>query len=235
MIAIAEAPTPRGATYARIDTRIPRNPRYYRAKRVFDLIVTSLLLIPLILITAIVAILIRLDSKGPVFFRQKRIGQYGVEFELLKFRSMHVDADDSVHRAAYARLMRGERLSDGPATTTAYKLTNDPRVTRVGRVLRKTGLDELPQLWNVLRGDMSLVGPRPPLAYEVAMYSERDLLRLSGKPGITGTWQVYGRSRVTFRTMVDMDVAYLRQQSLWYDLKLMLVTIPVLVLSRGGA
>src|SRR5262249_4463065 len=144
-----------------------------------------------------------------------------------------VDADDTVHRAAYARLMRGERISDGPATT-AYKLIGDTRVTPAGRFLRKTGLDELPQLWNVLRGEMSLVGPRPPLAYEVAMYGERDLLRLSGTPGITGPWQVYGRSRVTFRTMVEMDIAYLRRQSLWYDIKLMLVTIPVLVLSRGG-
>jgi lipopolysaccharide/colanic/teichoic acid biosynthesis glycosyltransferase len=235
MIAIRETAAPRGATYARIDTGIPVNPRYRVAKRVLDLAIT-LLLLPLLAIgVAALGIAIWLDSPGPIFFRQKRVGRYGVEFELLKFRSMHVDNDDSVHREAYQRLMRGETLCAGADGAPAFKLTNDPRITRVGRFIRKTSLDELPQLWNVLRGEMSLVGPRPPLAYEVEMYGERDLLRLSGTPGITGPWQVGGRSRVPFREMVEMDIAYLRRQSLWEDLKLILITVPVLLTSRGGA
>jgi lipopolysaccharide/colanic/teichoic acid biosynthesis glycosyltransferase len=232
MIAIRETASPRGATYTRIDTGIPVNPRYRVVKRLLDLAITLPLLPLLVLLTIALGLLIRLDSRGPVFFRQKRVGRYGVEFAFLKFRSMHVDSDDSLHREAYRRLMRGEQISNGPAT---YKLTDDPRITRVGRFIRKTSLDELPQLWNVVRGEMSLVGPRPPLAYEVEMYSERDLLRLSGTPGITGPWQVSGRSRVPFREMVEMDIAYLRRQSLWEDLKLILITIPVLLTSRGGA
>jgi lipopolysaccharide/colanic/teichoic acid biosynthesis glycosyltransferase len=116
-----------------------------------------------------------------------------------------------------------------------YKLGNDIRVTRVGKFIRKTSLDELPQLWNVLKGDMSLVGPRPPLPYEVDLYSAHDLLRLAGKPGLTGTWQVYGRGRVTFQEMVAQDISYLETQSLWYDLKLMLLTLPVMISGRGGA
>jgi len=235
MIAARDPVAPRGATYARIDTSMPVNPGYFRAKRLLDLAIAIPLLLPLGVITAILAVCIRLDSKGPVFFRQRRVGQFGVEFNLLKFRSMHVDIDDSLHRAAYRRLMQGEKLAEGDGEGSVYKLTNDPRITRVGRFIRKTSLDELPQLWNVVRGEMSLVGPRPPLAYEVEMYRERDLLRLSGKPGITGPWQVSGRSRVPFRQMVEMDIAYLRRQSLWEDIKLMLITLPVLCTSRGGA
>lgn len=235
MIAIRETASPRGATYARIDTGIPVNPRYHVAKRLLDLAMTLPLLPLLVLITVGVGVLIRLDSPGPIFFRQKRAGRYGVEFEMLKFRSMHVDNDDTVHREAYQRLMRGETLSTGADGSGAYKLTHDPRITRIGRFIRKTSLDELPQLWNVLRGEMSLVGPRPALAYEVEMYGARDLLRLSGTPGITGPWQVGGRSRVPFGEMVEMDIAYLRRQSLLEDLKLILITVPVLLTSRGGA
>lgn len=235
MIAARDTTAPRGATYARIDTGIPVNPGYYRAKRLLDLAIAIPLLLPLGVITAILVVCIRLDSRGPVFFRQRRVGQYGVEFDLLKFRSMYADADDSLHRSAYRRLIQGERLVEGDGDVSAYKLTNDPRITRVGRFIRKTSLDELPQLWNVVRGEMSLVGPRPPLAYEVEMYGEHDLLRLSGKPGITGPWQVSGRSRVPFRQMVEMDIAYLRRQSIWEDVRLMLITLPVLCTSRGGA
>jgi lipopolysaccharide/colanic/teichoic acid biosynthesis glycosyltransferase len=235
MIVARDSVAPRGATYTRIDTGIPINPGYYRAKRLLDLAIATPLLLPLGIIMAILAVCIRLDSQGPVCFRQRRVGRYGVEFDLLKFRSMYVDADDTLHRAAYRRLVEGEKLVEGDGEEHAYKLTNDPRITRVGRFIRKTSLDELPQLWNVVRGEMSLVGPRPPLAYEVEMYRERDLLRLSGKPGITGPWQVSGRSRVPFRQMVEMDIAYLRRQSLWEDIRLMLITLPVLCTSRGGA
>jgi lipopolysaccharide/colanic/teichoic acid biosynthesis glycosyltransferase len=131
--------------------------------------------------------------------------------------------------------MNGERLNDGEDTCNPYKLENDPRITRVGRFIRKTSIDELPQFWNVLRGEMTLVGPRPPLPYEVEYYSPHDWLRLGGKPGLTGTWQVYGRSQVPFQTMVDMDIEYLQEQSFWKDLKLIVLTVPVMLKGRGGA
>jgi lipopolysaccharide/colanic/teichoic acid biosynthesis glycosyltransferase len=131
--------------------------------------------------------------------------------------------------------MNGHILNEHAENGSLFKLGNDPRVTRVGRFLRKTSIDELPQFFNVLRGDMSLVGPRPPLDYEVANYSARDWLRLSGKPGLTGTWQVYGRSKVTFQKMVEMDIEYLQQQSLWQDLRLIALTPGVMISGRGGA
>lgn len=204
-------------------------------KRMLDIMFTLLLFPFLCLVMLAVAVLIRIDSKGPIFFRQKRLGCDGVEFVLLKFRSMYVYTDDSIHREAVKQYMHGNALHDQKATAPLYKLVDDPRITRVGRFIRKTSLDELPQFMNVLRGEMSLVGPRPPLAYEVAEYSEYDQLRLCGKPGLTGTWQVYGRSRVTFHEMVEMDVAYLRQQSILQDLKLIALTLPVMVMGRGGA
>jgi lipopolysaccharide/colanic/teichoic acid biosynthesis glycosyltransferase len=130
--------------------------------------------------------------------------------------------------------MNGGTINGDAETDNPYKLANDPRVTRVGRFLRKFSIDELPQFINVLRGEMSLVGPRPPLPYEVEQYSLRDQLRLCGKPGLTGTWQVYGRSRVTFQEMVEMDIAYLHQQSIWQDLKFIALTVPVMLQGRGG-
>lgn len=235
MIAPIQATAPIGATYVRIDTGLPLNPAYLRAKRVLDLALTIPLLLPLTIIFIIMVLIIRLDSKGPALFRQKRVGQYGIEFECLKFRSMYVDNDDTIHRAAYSRYVKGNTLSADPSGKTRFKLAADPRITRVGRFIRKSGIDELPQLWNVIRGDMSLVGPRPPLAYEVAMYDSHDLLRLSGKPGLTGPWQVYGRSEVGFHEMVEMDIGYMRRQSLREDLKLIALTIPVMLQSRGGA
>jgi lipopolysaccharide/colanic/teichoic acid biosynthesis glycosyltransferase len=209
------------------------NKAYLRAKRVFDLVLTLLILLPLCLVIAVIAVIIRLDSKGPIFFRQKRMGLNGVEFEMYKFRSMYDKCDEALHRQAIARYVTNQRLNTG-AETTQYKQVDDPRVTRVGQFLRKKSLDELPQFFNVLQGDMSLVGPRPPLDYEVALYSEHDLLRLCGKPGLTGIWQVYGRSRVPFAEMVEMDITYLQQQSIWLDLKLILLTMPVMLLGNGG-
>ena len=207
------------------------SPRYLRAKRVLDLVGAVLLLIPLSLVMALVAAAIKLDSPGPILFRQKRVGLDGAEFEMLKFRSMIANNDDSVHRDAIKRFMDGQAL-DESSTTSRYKLSADRRITRVGRFIRKTSLDELPQFINVLRGEMSLVGPRPPLAYEVALYKPSDMRRLAGKPGVTGTWQVYGRSRVTFDEMIEMDVAYLQRQSLLEDLKLIVLTVPAVL--RGG-
>jgi len=208
---------------------------YLRAKRVLDVLITLLFLPMLCLVMLVVALFIRLDSEGPVFYRQKRVGQDGVEFDMLKFRSMYINNDDAIHREAVKRYMNGDRLSDhSGAVSTLYKLVDDPRVTRVGRFIRKTSIDEFPQFINVLRGEMSLVGPRPPLPYEVENYSEYDCLRLRGKPGLTCTWQVYGRSRVTFYRMVEMDIAYLQKQSIWQDLKLIVLTIPVMISGCGG-
>jgi lipopolysaccharide/colanic/teichoic acid biosynthesis glycosyltransferase len=211
------------------------NRSYLQTKRVLDVLFTLLILIPLCIIIVIVAIMIRLDSVGPIIYRQKRVGLNGVEFYLLKFRSMYVNSDDSTHREATTKYINGHKLSDNATPDLSYKQVDDPRITSVGRFLRKTSIDELPQLFNVLRGEMTLVGPRPPLPYEVEHYSSRDRLRLCGKPGLTGPWQVYGRSRVPFQSMVEMDIAYLRRQSLREDLKLIALTIPVMIQGRGGA
>ena len=211
------------------------NSNYLRAKRILDLLFALLILPPLCLVVAIVALAIRLDSVGPVFYRQKRVGFNGIEFTMYKFRSMYVNSNDSLHREAIIHFMNGQKLNEYNKADLSYKQVDDPRITRVGRFLRKTSIDELPQFLNVLRGEMTLVGPRPPLPYEVEHYSQRDRLRLAGKPGLTGTWQVYGRSRVPFQTMVEMDIAYLQQQSLRQDLKLIALTIPVMINGSGGA
>ena len=199
---------------APIQKTISISQSYQRIKRILDIIFTLLILLPLCIVIAIVAVFIRFDSAGPILFRQKRVGRNGVEFNILKFRSMYVNSDDSRHREAIAKYMNGQRLGEGAANDLSYKVVDDPRVTKVGRFLRKTSIDELPQFFNVLRGEMTLVGPRPPLPYEVAFYSPRDMLRLSGKPGLTGPWQVYARSQVPFQDMVEMDIAYLQRQAL---------------------
>ena len=211
------------------------SPHYLRVKRILDVIFTLLMLPLLGVVMAVIALLIRLDSDGPVFFRQKRVGLNGVVFEMLKFRSMYINSDDSTHRQAIEQYMNGQSLNGEAESDMMFKLCDDPRVTRVGRVIRKMSLDELPQFFNVLQGEMTLVGPRPALPYEVERYSARHMLRLCGKPGLTGLWQVYGRSRVPFGDMVEMDIAYLQQQSIWLDLKLIFLTIPVMMLGRGGA
>src|SRR5215471_15053797 len=192
------------------DSSISIDKGYLKRKRVLDIVFTLFILFPLCVVIAVFAILIRLNSKGPIFFRQKRVGQNGVEFYIFKLRSMYVDSDDSLHRESVKLYMNGASLNGNGDADNQYKLVDDPRVTRVGRFLRKTSIDELPQFFNVLRGEMTLVGPRPPLPYEVEEYGPREWLRLSGKPGLTGAWQVYGRSRVTFENMVDMDIVYLQ-------------------------
>lgn len=211
------------------------NPAYLRAKRRLDLIITLLLLPLLGIVMALIALAIRLDSRGPIFFRQTRIGQDGKAFTLLKFRSMVVHHNDMLHRTAAQQFIQGQQLAHNANNVNRYKLASDWRITRVGSFIRKTSLDELPQFLNVLRGEMSLVGPRPPLPYEVELYSPHDQLRLSGKPGLTGLWQVYGRSRVPFALMVQMDIAYLQVQSLLFDVQLILLTIPIIVSGQGGA
>jgi lipopolysaccharide/colanic/teichoic acid biosynthesis glycosyltransferase len=182
------------------------------------------------------AIAIKLTSPGPILFRQEGLGQYGRKFSFLKFRSMYVACDEGVHREYVQRF-----IADAPACDQSkgvqplYKLTNDPRITRVGRFLRKTSLDELPQFLNVLKGEMSLVGRRPPLLYEVECYHVWHKARLlATKPGITGLWQVGGRSRVKFDDMVRMDLKYADSWSFWLDIKILLQT-PRAVLSGSGA
>ena len=209
--------------------------RYLLAKRALDIVLVLLLLIPLALVMAVVAVAILLDSRGPVFYRQKRVGVNGVEFEMLKFRSMRTNCDDTLHRKAVERFMSGKALNANARNGDRFKVADDPRITRVGKFIRKTSIDELPQFLNVLAGQMSLVGPRPPLPYEVARYRQRDWLRLTGKPGVTGPWQVYGRSRVTFKQMVEMDIRYLKRQSLREDIKLIVLTVPVMLRGSGGA
>jgi lipopolysaccharide/colanic/teichoic acid biosynthesis glycosyltransferase len=208
---------------------------YLRAKRILDVVFTLLFLIPLCIVIVVFVVLIRLDSKGPAFFRQKRVGRNGIEFYMLKLRSMYVDADDSIHRESVKLYMNGAKLNGNGDFNSQYKLSGDPRITKIGRFIRKTSIDELPQFINVLRGEMTLVGPRPPLHYEVEAYGPREWLRLCGKPGLTGTWQVYGRSRVPFEKMIEMDIEYLEHQSLLKDIQLIALTLPVMLKSRGGA
>jgi lipopolysaccharide/colanic/teichoic acid biosynthesis glycosyltransferase len=180
---------------------------------------------------------IKLTSKGPVLFRQQRVGQYGRKFSFLKFRSMYVNNDHGIHQEYVKNLIAGTIDSDEPdgRSKKVFKITNDPRVTWIGKFLRKTSLDELPQFVNVLLGDMSLVGPRPPIPYEVDAYDIWHRRRLLGvKPGITGLWQVNGRSRTTFDEMVRLDLQYAMSWSVWLDLKILLRT-PRAVVAGDGA
>lgn len=199
-------------------------------KRLIDVALSGLALFALSPLFLLIAIAVKLSSEGPVLFRQKRVGHFGKQFTFLKFRSMQVSADSDIHQQYVRKLIAGNLGVDA-----VFKIQNDPRVTLVGRFLRKTSLDELPQFWNVLTGDMSLVGPRPPLIYEVAVYDIWHRRRLlEAKPGITGLWQVTGRSRTCFDDMVRMDLDYTRSSSLWLDLRILLHT-PGAVIAGDGA
>lgn len=218
--------------------RINRSKQLPRlVKRAMDIggsTLAMLLLSPLFLA---VGLAIKLTSTGPIFFKQGRVGQFGTTFTFLKFRSMYVENDSSAHREFVERFIAGEADpgGSGQELQAVYKITHDPRVTRVGKLLRKASIDELPQLWNVLRGEMSLVGPRPPLPYEMRAYDVWHRRRiLEVKPGITGLWQVHGRSRTTFDEMVRLDLRYAREWSLWLDIKILLKT-PKAVVSCDGA
>jgi exopolysaccharide biosynthesis polyprenyl glycosylphosphotransferase len=200
-------------------------------KRLSDLLIAGAALIILAPVWLIVALFIKLDSKGPVFYRQERVGMDGRIFLFIKFRSMRTDADDSIHREYQEKLIAGltEETNLGDDARPVFKLANDPRITRVGRVLRRLSLDELPQLLNVLRGDMSVVGPRPPIPYEVEKYELWHRKRLDMKPGITGLWQVSGRNRLSFDEMVRLDLFYIENWSIWLDAKIILKTLPVML------
>ena len=204
-------------------------------KRGLDVVGSLTLLMMLSPLLLLIAALVKLSSHGPVIFRQVRIGQMMKPFTMLKFRTMYSDADHRPHHEFVSSFIKASGQVHEPGRNGFFKLTNDPRVTPVGRILRKTSLDELPQLWNVLRGDMSLVGPRPPLPYELEQYRPWHRRRvLEAKPGITGLWQVAGRSRTTFDEMVRLDLRYARTRSLWTDIKILLAT-PVAVISGKGA
>jgi lipopolysaccharide/colanic/teichoic acid biosynthesis glycosyltransferase len=200
-------------------------------KRSIDVVGSLIALIVLSWLFIFIAAVIKLTSPGPVFFRQKRIGQSGHQFTFLKFRSMYVNSDPAIHKEYIQNLIQKNASHSGGT----FKIVNDPRITPIGRFLRKSSLDELPQFINVLVGEMSLVGPRPPIPYEFESYSLWHRRRIvEAKPGITGPWQVYGRSRTTFDEMVRMDLRYIRDQSIWLDLKLLIMT-PFAVLSGNGA
>jgi exopolysaccharide biosynthesis polyprenyl glycosylphosphotransferase len=205
-----------------------------RSLDIFGSLFALLLFSPLLIV---ISVLVKLTSTGPVFFRQQRVGYRGSRFTFLKFRSMYMGNDHTIHEDFVKRLIAGKvtDVPDSSETSGIYKLTNDPRVTPIGRFLRKTSMDELPQFLNVLKGDMSLVGPRPPIPYEFECYDPWHKRRLQhAKPGITGLWQVSGRSRVKFDDMVRLDLKYARTWSLWLDIKILLRT-PRAVLSGDGA
>lgn len=212
-----------------IDTAVSKS-FYLGLKRVIDVLGSLAFIVLIAPLLALIAASIKLTSTGPVLFQQTRIGRFGKEFKCLKFRTMYTDCDHEIHRQYVEELIR-----NGDAGQKVYKIVRDPRVTPVGRILRKLSLDELPQFFNVLSGDMSLVGPRPPIPYEIALYRSWHRRRvIETKPGITGLWQVYGRSRTTFDDMVRLDIRYIEKQSLWLDLKL-LVRTPWVVITCAGA
>ena len=217
------------------DMSTPHEPRRQARilKRLMDISGSLLAVIALLPAAIVIALLIKLTSEGPVLFYQKRLGQCGRTFNLPKFRSMYVGNDPRIHQEYVSKLIAGGK--DAKQANGSYKLVDDPRVTRLGRFLRKTSLDEIPQFVSVLLGDMSLVGPRPPLPYEYDKYltwHKRRVLEI--KPGLTGLWQVEGRSRTTFDEMVRMDLRYAKMWSLWLDCKILLQT-PAAIFSGQGA
>jgi lipopolysaccharide/colanic/teichoic acid biosynthesis glycosyltransferase len=225
------------ALYPDLQKREQTNRFGRMTKRLTDIAGSLSLLVLVSPVVAIIAAAIKLTSRGPVLFRQKRNGEHGKPFMLLKFRTMNVDNDASKHKEYVCQLIAGDaaKHSTNGNGDGVFKLVDDPRITSVGRILRRTSLDELPQLINVLHGEMSLVGPRPPLPYEVEAYATWHRRRLlEAKPGITGLWQVNGRSRVGFDEMVRLDLRYARDCSPWLDLKILLQT-PRAVIGGDGA
>jgi len=202
-------------------------------KRAFDLVTATAVMLVALPVMGLVALAVRLIDGRPVLFRQQRIGIRGERFELLKFRTMRADADDQMHRAYVAKWIGSNGQAASANGRPIYKLVGDPRITRLGKFLRQTALDELPQLVNVLRGEMSLVGPRPALPYELDHYQDWHRRRLDGPPGITGLWQVAGRNRLGFDEMVRLDLQYLRSWSLGSDLRILLRTLPSVLGANG--
>jgi exopolysaccharide biosynthesis polyprenyl glycosylphosphotransferase len=202
-------------------------------KRAFDLVAATTLLILVSPLMALVALAIKLSSKGPVLFAQTRVGESGRPFRFFKFRSMHVNNDDSAHRAYVQKLITQGEAAGADAEGAIYKIENDPRLIPIGAFIRRYSVDELPQLFNVLKGDMSLIGPRPPIPYEVEAYREWHRRRFDGPPGITGLWQVSGRNRLSFDEMVKLDIEYLENWSFTTDLKILWRTMGVVLFDRA--
>jgi exopolysaccharide biosynthesis polyprenyl glycosylphosphotransferase len=194
-------------------------------KRFIDVLISAMALVLLSPLFAFVALLIKLEDRGPVFFGQRRVGKWGREFKMFKFRSMSVDAE-----ARFQTVLEQNSHASG----VTFKLKNDPRITKIGKWLRKFSIDEFPQFYNVLIGDMSLVGPRPPVPREVAMYSPADRRRLEVTPGLTCFWQIGGRADIDFPEQVQLDVQYIESQSFWLDMKILLKTVPAVLLGRGA-
>lgn len=207
-----------------------------RAKRLLDFLLSGLLLLVTSPLFLIFAILIKRSGPGPVFFIQERLGRDGKPFPFYKFRTMHHKSDDAIHRQFAAMFINGDAKGcrHDNRLGKVYKLNDDPRVTAVGCFLRRTSLDELPQLLNVLRGEMSLVGPRPPISYEIEHYQAWHLERLKVTPGLTGLWQVSGRSSVPFEEMVRLDLHYINHWSFWLDMSILARTLPVVLRGTGG-
>lgn len=207
-------------------------------KRGIDILGSAAALLVFAPVFAAIALIIKLTSKGPVLFKQERLGQYGKPFTVLKFRSMRTDCDSRIHQDYVSQFIAGKVEEKPPADSGAapvFKIQKDPRITPIGQFIRKTSLDEFPQFWNVLRGDMSLVGPRPPIPYEFRAYDvwhRRRVLEI--KPGITGLWQVEGRSRTRFDDMVRLDLRYARSWSIWLDLRILLQTPGAVILGNGA-
>ncbi|HZU15921.1 MAG TPA: sugar transferase [Candidatus Dormibacteraeota bacterium] len=197
-------------------------------KRVLDLMVGGACLIMALPVIGLLALLVKLESPGPAFFRQERIGRFGAHFRIFKLRTMRVGCDETPHREAAAAWFAGRAVDE------RYKTLADPRITRVGRILRRLDLDELPQLFNVVRGEMSLVGPRPAIPYELAHYRPEYLERFLVPPGITGLWQVTQRECLSAPEMMQLDLRYVKEASLWLDLKILLMTVPALVAAALG-
>jgi exopolysaccharide biosynthesis polyprenyl glycosylphosphotransferase len=197
----------------------------HATKRTLDVLGSGVALIVLSPWFALIALLIKLEDRGPILFCQTRVGRDGREFRMLKFRSMRIDAEDRLRE-----LLAKNKHQVG----VTFKLKNDPRITATGRWLRRFSLDELPQLWNVFRGDMSLVGPRPPVPREVALYSLADRRRLAVKPGLTCIWQISGRAEIDFPAQVQLDVRYIESRSFWQDIKILCKTIPAVLTGNGA-
>lgn len=194
-------------------------------KRFLDLVLGIILLILFLPIMLLISLIIKFIDMGPVFYITDRVGKWGREFPFIKFRTMVIHADQLKESLESAKEFKDD---------VTFKIKKDPRVTRFGRFLRKTSLDELPQLWCVIKGDMSLVGPRPPLPSEVAKYTLEDRRRLDVLPGLTGIWQVSGRSDIPFEKQVKLDLQYIESQSIWLDIKILLKTIPAVLLGKGA-
>lgn len=197
---------------------------YEIIKRIMDVVCSLAALVVLSPIFLITALAIKIEDKGPVIFAQNRAGKDGQPFRMYKFRSMYVDAEKR----------RNELLAQNEADGPLFKIANDPRITKVGRFIRKTSIDELPQLWNILKGQMSIVGPRPLVTYEQSQCNEYQAQRLLVKPGLTCIWQVSGRSDTKFDELIEMDLEYIRNRSLWLDIKLIIKTVVVVFTHKGA-